>query len=69
MAFVRRRASSKKHNSFQLIETYRENGKVRQRVLLNLGRSATIPLAPIYSRSSPGNAWLSSTSQARAIFP
>ena len=41
MAFVRKRHSStwkgKKHYSHQLIETYRQDGKVKQRVLANLG--------------------------------
>ena len=32
MAFIRKRG-----NSHQLIETYREDGKVKQRVLANLG--------------------------------
>jgi hypothetical protein len=41
MAFIRRRQSSWKQHytwySFQLIETYRDGGKVRQRVLWNIG--------------------------------
>jgi hypothetical protein len=41
MAFIRKRQSSwrKRYTwySFQLIESYREGGKVRQRVLCNIG--------------------------------
>jgi hypothetical protein len=37
MAFIRRRG-----NSHQLIETYREDGKVKQRILANLGPHATL---------------------------
>jgi hypothetical protein len=48
MAFIRRRLSSWNENelhyrySYQLIETYRENGKVKQRILANLGNAPTI---------------------------
>lgn len=39
MAFIRKRISpsQKKTPSYQVIETYREGGKVKQRVLANLG--------------------------------
>jgi hypothetical protein len=39
--FVRKRQSLR-HPSHQVIETYHEGGKVRQRVLANLGRCGTI---------------------------
>ena len=43
MAFIRKRQSSRKKfytwYSYQLIETYREGGKVKQRVLYNIGRA------------------------------
>jgi hypothetical protein len=39
--FIRRRRSTK-HVSHQIIETYREGGKVKQRVIYNLGRHPTI---------------------------
>lgn len=42
MAFIRRRKSDYGGGSHQLIETYRNGGKVRQRVLANLGRHVTI---------------------------
>jgi hypothetical protein len=43
MAFIRKRISPsrRKTPSYQLIETYREDGKVKQRVLANLGRHST----------------------------
>ena len=48
MAFIRRRLSSLNFRgkgerySHQLVETYRDGGKVKQRVLLNLGSSASV---------------------------
>jgi hypothetical protein len=46
MAFIRRRLSSDNEDgrsySHQLIETYREGGKVKQRILANLGNAPTI---------------------------
>ena len=49
MAFIRKRLSSRGRDgerySYQLIETYRDGGKVKQRVLINLGRSATLEQA------------------------
>jgi hypothetical protein len=45
--FIRKRISKNKYSkegfseSYQLIETYREEGKVKQRVICNLGRDAT----------------------------
>ncbi len=44
MAFIRCRQSSRA-KSYQLVETYRKDGKVEQRVLANLGRFPTIELA------------------------
>jgi hypothetical protein len=46
LAFVRRRG-----NSHQLIEAYRTGGKVRQRILANLG-------PPVQQRSRPTERWL-----------
>ena len=42
MAFIRKRISPSQRQtpSYQIIETYRSNGKVRQRVLANLGSSS-----------------------------
>jgi hypothetical protein len=40
--FIRKRRSSAQADSYQVIETYRENGGVRQRVLANLGPHPTI---------------------------
>ena len=44
MAFIRKRISptSRRTPSYQLVESYRENGKVRQRVLANLGPWPTL---------------------------
>ena len=55
MAFIRKRYSStkdgEKRYSYQLIETYSENGDIKQRVLANLGPYATIEEAlPVYER-------------------
>jgi hypothetical protein len=43
MAFIRKRISPSRRQtpSYQVIETYREDGKVKQRVLANLGRNPT----------------------------
>lgn len=43
MAFIRKRISPSKRKtpSYQVIETYREDGKVKQRVLANLGCNPT----------------------------
>src|SRR4051794_24808917 len=41
MMFIRKRQSMRSA-SYQVIETFRENGKVRQRVLANLGRYPTV---------------------------
>jgi hypothetical protein len=43
MAFIRKRISPsrRKTPSYQIIETYREDGKVKQRVLANLGPNPT----------------------------
>jgi hypothetical protein len=40
--FIRKRRSSARADSYQMVETYRENGRVRQRVLANLGPHSTI---------------------------
>jgi hypothetical protein len=40
--FIRKRHSSIRTASYQVIETYRENGRVRQRLLANLGPHPTI---------------------------
>ncbi len=49
MFFVRKRTyRTKKHGvreSYRVIETYREAGKIRQRVICNLGHYATPELA------------------------
>ncbi len=44
MAFIRKRISptGRRTPSYQVIETYREGGKVKQRVLANLGRFSTV---------------------------
>jgi hypothetical protein len=44
MAFIRKRISQTKRRtpSYQLIETYREGGKVKQRIIENLGPYPTI---------------------------
>jgi hypothetical protein len=39
--FIRKRLSTK-HASYQIIQTYREGGKVKQRVIYNLGRHPTV---------------------------
>ena len=44
MAFIRCRQSSRE-KSYQVVETYREEGKVKQRVLANLGPYPTVGLA------------------------
>ena len=49
MAFIRCRQSSRE-KSHQLVETYREVGKVKQRVLANLGPYPTVELALENSR-------------------
>ena len=47
MAFIRRRLSGKQDGtySYQIIESYRAEGKIKQRVLYNLGPSPTIEAA------------------------
>lgn len=57
MAFIRRRLSSNhrfygKIYSHQLVETYREGGKVKQRVLANLGGAETIAEALEWAKES-----------------
>jgi hypothetical protein len=47
--FIRKRQATKSP-SYQVIETYREGGKVRQRVIYNLGHHATIEAALKYKR-------------------
>ena len=44
MAFIRCRQSNRA-KSYQFVETYREDGKVKQRVLANLGPHPTVELA------------------------
>jgi hypothetical protein len=52
--FIRKRLTSTKRNgegySYQLIETYREGGKIKQRVLYNLARCPTIEAAIEWER-------------------
>lgn len=43
--FIRKRKASRSAGSNQVIQTYRERGKVRQRVIYNLGRHSTIEAA------------------------
>jgi hypothetical protein len=49
MAFIKKRRSShrggKERFSYQLVETYRKGGKVKQRILCNLGPYPTLALA------------------------
>jgi hypothetical protein len=47
MAFIRRRLSGKQDGrySYQILESYREGAKIKQRVLYNLGPSPTIASA------------------------
>jgi hypothetical protein len=47
MAFIRRRLSGRQEGSYsyQILETFRADGKIRQRVLYNLGPSPTIDVA------------------------
>ncbi len=56
MAFVRCRTAQTKHHgetkSHQLIETYRENGRVKQRVLANLGDHPTVEEALDHTRKA-----------------
>ncbi len=54
MAFIRERSSptSRRTPSYQVIETYREGGKVKQRVLANLGRFPTVGKALDHCRES-----------------
>ena len=56
MAFIRKRISPTRRQtpSYQLIETYRESGKVRQRVLANLGRHPTVDEALDAARGHVG---------------
>ncbi len=44
MAFIRKRISptGRRTPRYQVIESYREGGKVKQRMLANLGRFTTI---------------------------
>jgi hypothetical protein len=52
--FIRKRLTFTKRNgegySYQLIETYREGGKIKQRVLYNLARCPTIEAAIEWER-------------------
>ena len=43
--FIRKRKAIRSAGSHQVIETYRDGGKVRQRVIYNLGRHSTIEAA------------------------
>ncbi len=56
MPFIRSRISQTKRygetKSHQLIETYRENGKVKQRVLANLGSHPTVEEALEHTRKA-----------------
>ena len=47
MLFIRRRSRSKNRQTFsyQVIETYRAHGKVKQRVIVNLGQYETVEAA------------------------
>jgi hypothetical protein len=45
MLFIRKRRSKKQTFSHQVIETYRAHGKVKHRVVANLGQYATIEAA------------------------
>jgi hypothetical protein len=45
MAFIKKRRSGKERFSYQLVETYRKGGKVKQRILCNLGRYPSLALA------------------------
>ena len=58
MAFIRERSSptSRRTPSYQVIETYRESGKVKQRVLANLGRFPTVGKALDHCRESLASA-------------
>jgi hypothetical protein len=48
--FIRKRlrSISRKTSTYQIIETFRQNGRVRQRVLLNLGKFPTPEAALTY---------------------
>jgi hypothetical protein len=48
--FIRKRQSSQHNASYQVIETYREGGKVKQRVLANLGPWPTLEEAVGHGR-------------------
>jgi hypothetical protein len=56
MAFIRKRLSSTcrygETYTHQLIETYRDHGKVKQRVLANLGRSTSVEEALAIAREN-----------------
>ena len=58
MAFIRKRISptGRRTPSYQLIETYREGGKVKQRVLANLGWFSTVEKALDHCRNSLADA-------------
>ena len=58
MAFIRKRISptGRRTPSYQVIETYREGGKVKQRVLANLGRFPTVEEALDHCRNSLADA-------------
>ena len=58
MAFIRKRTSptGRRTPSYQLIETYREDGKVKQRVLVNLGWFPTVEEALDDCRNSLADA-------------
>jgi hypothetical protein len=51
MAFIRKRkcrgewSEKRGQHSYQLVETYRENGKVKQRIVANLGHLPTVAQA------------------------
>lgn len=72
MAFIRKRYSGKYRGrdnySYQVIETYREGGKVKQRVLINLGPSPTIEQA--LERARKGIEFWTREAQGRGLpFP
>ena len=54
MTFIRKRISptGRRTPSYQVIETYREGGKVKQRVLANLGWFPTVEEASDHCRNS-----------------
>ena len=68
--FIRKRISKNKRGfteSYQLIETYREEGKVKQRIVCNLGRDATpeAALETAHQWMSKYEEWLSRREQRR----